>query len=461
MAGFKITRTHVFAVFFLAISLILVWLMVPINHTVETSDTWRSLATQYRVPAEVIQAANNLTADDALPVGQAITIPSPFRPGSITTLTLGSGPTAFAMPVNTFGWLVFVVVGYATTGVIALLNRWPQVTRWALIISGALLVPTVLIATAVDKQTNILTMLVESMRLATPIAIGAAAGIWSERAGVVNIAIEGMMLNGAAVGFVFFVLAAPVLQNTGLSLAIGVMAAIAGGGLMALLHAWLSITYKTDQIVSGTVINILAIGISSFLRREVLIGTEGGRVTIPLMPIPFLSDIPIIGDVFFNGKPIFYSMFIILILTHVILYYTPLGLRIRAVGEHPEAADTVGINVNFVRYRNVIISGMIAGLGGAWFSLETVGSFDDQMTGGRGFIALAAVIFGNWNPAGAFAGALLFGFADALATRFQILQVPIPPQWLQMLPFIATMVVLAGLIGRATPPAAVGKPYEK
>jgi simple sugar transport system permease protein len=239
------------------------------------------------------------------------------------------------------------------------------------------------------------------------------------------------------------------------------MIAVFSGALMSLLHAWLSITFKTDQIVSGTVINILAIGLTSFARREFLLSTRAGRVTLPNVEIPLLVKIPIIGEVLFNNKPVFYMMFVMLILTHIILFYTSMGLRMRAVGEHPHAADTVGINVKWVRYRNVAISGMIAGLGGAWFSLETVGGFDDLMTGGRGFIALAAMIFGKWTPAGAFAGGLLFGFADALGTRFQILNVAVPPQWLQMLPFITTMIVLAGLIGRAIPPAAIGQPFEK
>src|SRR3972149_464017 len=307
-----------------------------------------------------------------------------------------------------------------------------------------------------------LTMLSESLRLATPIVIGATAGIWAERSGVVNIAIEGMMLTGACFGFTAFFYLEPVMKDaTNLALFLSVIAAVMSGAVMALLHAWLSITFKTDQIVSGTVINILAFGLPSFVRREWLLSTRAGRVTLPNIALPGLVDIPIVGDVLFNNKPIFYMMFVMLIVTHIVLFYTAFGLRMRAVGEHPEAADTVGINVFFTRYRNVIISGMIAGLGGAWFSLETVGGFDDVMTGGRGFIALAAMIFGKWTPFGAFGGGLLFGFADALGTRFQILDVPVPPQWLQMLPFLTPMVVLAGLIGRAIPPAADGQPYEK
>jgi simple sugar transport system permease protein len=235
------------------------------------------------------------------------------------------------------------------------------------------------------------------------------------------------------------------------------------GAISALLHGLLSITFKTDQIVSGTVINILAIGITSYLRRSYLIDLPGGRVTLPPLSRIFgLEHIPSLLD----QKPIFYSMIVLVVVTHIVLFSTRWGLRMRSVGENPRAADTVGINVYRTRYLNLLISGLIAGLGGAWFSLETVGTFDDGMTAGKGFIALAAMIFGKWTPFGALAGAMLFGFAEALGTRFQFLQVelfgwPIPVQFLQILPYVTTMVVLAGLIGRATPPAAIGQPYEK
>ncbi|MCG8349644.1 MAG: ABC transporter permease, partial [Chloroflexales bacterium] len=238
------------------------------------------------------------------------------------------------------------------------------------------------------------------------------------------------------------------------------------GALNALLHAVLSINFKTDQIVSGTVINILAIGVTGYVRRTFLVDTPSGRTTLQEIHIPLLSDIPFLGKILFTEKPIFYMMILLIIGAHIVLFYTRWGLRARAVGENPRAADTVGINVYRTRYLNVLISGMIAGLAGAWFSLETVGSFDDGMTAGKGFIALAAMIFGKWTPFGAFGGAMLFGFADALGTRFQILQIelfgaPLPNQFLQVLPYVVTIIVLAGLIGRATPPAAVGQPYEK
>jgi simple sugar transport system permease protein len=286
------------------------------------------------------------------------------------------------------------------------------------------------------------------------------AGLWCERSGVTNIAIEGMMLTGACLGFVTYVLLSAQMTTIQAQV-IGIFAAVLAGGLISALHAWLSLTFKTNQIVSGTVINILAIGLTSFLRRDVLVGASTARATLPLIPIPGLSQISILGDVLFDGKPIFYSMFFLVIITHVVMYYTRWGLRTRAVGENPHAADTLGINVNRNRWINVIIGGMIAGLAGAWYTLETTGAFDDNMTSGQGFIALAAMIFGNWTPVGGAAGGLLFGFSVALGQRFQFLGVQIPAQFLQMVPYIITIVVLAGLIGKSSPPKADGVPFEK
>ena len=231
------------------------------------------------------------------------------------------------------------------------------------------------------------------------------------------------------------------------------------GGLVSLLHAWLSITFATDQIVSGTVINILALGSTSYLRAEVLLSSEAGLNRLPIIEIPILSQLPVIGPVF-ASQPIFYLMFVVIILTHVVLYHTRWGLRTIAVGENPHAADTLGIKVNRVRWINVFIGGMIAGLAGAWFSLEATGRFTDSMTDGKGFISLAAMIFGKWTPAGSFGGSMLFGFSEALGFRFQIENVALPPQFLQMVPYVVTLIVLAGLVGRAIPPKAVGQPYK-
>lgn len=376
----------------------------------------------------------------------------------LSRLTFGIGPDAPALSLPTAATMLVVGGVFLLSGVLGLVKRLERLATGLLWVSGGLIFPAVLIAAAAGTQTNALTMLGETLRLGTPLVLGALAGIYSERVGVVNIAIEGMMLLGAAFGFAVFAFTGNVW--------LGVAMALLVGGLSALLHGLLAITFKTDQIISGTVINILAIGLTGYLRRTFLVDLPGGRVTLQPVPLPLLSEIPFIGGILFNSKPIFYTMIILVGVTHIVLFSTRWGLRMRAVGENPRAADTVGINVYRMRYLNLLISGVIAGLGGAWFSLETVGNFDDSMTAGKGFIALAAMIFGKWTPFGAFGGAMLFGFAEALGTRFQFLRVavlgwPLPVQFLQILPYVTTIVVLAGLIGRATPPAAVGQPYEK
>lgn len=392
----------------------------------------------------------------------AFSVSGAFAPDETSTLAFGIGRDApqFDVPIAT--WMLAVGLFFVLSGALGFVGeRVRGIAIGAMIVSGLLVFPTILIGVAAGRQTNILTMLNESLRLGTPIALGATAGLWCERSGVINIAIEGMMLTGACFGFTAFFFLGETAMATNQALFISVLIAVLSGGIMALLHAALSITFKTDQIVSGTVVNILAIGVTSFVRREYLLSTTAGRVTLPTIEIPILNNIPVIGPVLFNNKPIFFSMFIIIILTHIIIFYTRWGLRTRSVGEHPEAADTVGIDVIRLRYINVFISGLIAGLAGAWFSLETVGGFDDLMTNGKGFIALAALIFGKWTPFGGFGGAMLFGFSEALGTRFQILNVPLPSQFLQIVPYVVTMIVLAGFVGRAVPPAAIGQPFEK
>jgi len=370
-------------------------------------------------------------------------------------------PSAWSLTI-----IGFVMLIAGSLGLTNRVQRWADVSLWT---SAVLLFPAILIWAAAGKQTNATVMLSESLRLGTPLALGALAGIWAERSGVINIAIEGMMLMGAAFGFAIFILTGQLWW--------GVIGAVIVGGIIALLHGLLSISFRTDQIISGTVVNILAIGITGYLRRQYIVTEGGGRVTLSSLSAIIanagfpdlarsLEAIPIAGTLLFGGKPIFFAMLLLVVLTQVVLFMTRWGLRTRAVGENPKAADTVGIAVNRMRYINLFISGCIAGLGGAWFSLETVGNFDDGMTAGKGFIALAAMIFGKWMPFGAFGGAMLFGFAEALGTRFQILQVqvfggPVPVQFLQVIPYVVTMIVLAGLIGRAVGPAAVGKPYEK
>lgn len=303
----------------------------------------------------------------------------------------------------------------------------------------------------VDFNLILVAVLSSTLRLSTPIALGALGGIFSERAGVVNIGIEGMMLTGAFAGFM-------VGATTG-SLWLGVLAAVLAGALLALLHGALSIHLRIDQIISGTVINILSVGLTGYLYTSSV--TLPGK--LPSLPIPLLSQIPILGPVLFDNPPITYLALVLVVVTHIVLYRTQWGLRMRAVGENPRAADTVGINVIATRYANVVIAGGLAGLAGAFLSLEAVGSFERLMTNGRGFIALAAMIFGNWNPIGAWAAALLFGFSNALQSQLQFLGLGniIPHQFIGLLPYVLTIIVLAGFVGRARPPAAVGQPYTK
>lgn len=307
----------------------------------------------------------------------------------------------------------------------------------------------------VGKSLNLVGLLKTTLLRSVPLTLGALSGILCERVGVVNIAIEGMLLAGAMM--------ASFIGSWTQNIWLGVLAAMLTSGLLAFVHAVLSIRYKVDQIISGTVINIFSVGLTSFFSSRVLqayqdLNTPG---TFKAIPIPFLSDIPIIGPVFFDSNIFTYGTYILLIVVHVGLFYTRWGLRARAVGEHPKAADTLGINVFRTRYINVILGGLLAGFGGAYFTVGSVGGFDELMTAGRGFIGLAAMIFGNWSPFGAFGSALIFGLADSLQNRLAILNVPIPSQFLLMAPYLATMLALTGLVGRVTAPAADGQPYEK
>lgn len=296
-------------------------------------------------------------------------------------------------------------------------------------------------------------MLATTLRFATPITLGALAGLFCERSGVVNIAIEGMMLSAAFGAF----LAGSYFQ----SLAIGLLAGMLTGGAMALLHAWLAVTFKVDQIVSGTVINILAVGVTGFLNAQVLRPANLRSAGLfKVVGIPILPDLPVLGPIF-KQQPIAWFAILLVVLAHLVFFYTPWGLRTRAVGENPRAADTVGINVAHMRYISVVIGGIIAGIGGAYFTLESVPTFEPGMTNGRGFIALAALIFGGWTPWGAWAAALLFGAASALQLNAQQFGIPLSPQFVGMFPYLLTIIILAGVIGRAHPPAAVGQPYEK
>jgi general nucleoside transport system permease protein len=303
-------------------------------------------------------------------------------------------------------------------------------------------------------------MLVVAIASATPLILGALSGLFCERSGVVNIAIEGMMLSAAFSGF----MAGVYTGNLGIAL----LVAILTGGLMAALHALLSIGFLVDQIISGTVINILAVGLTGYLDRQIFpTGAPGGQRTLPRVDIPLLGDIPYIGEIFFQQGLVVYLAFILVLLAHVVLFQTRAGLRVRAVGEYPLAAETAGVSVIRVRYLAVIAGGMLAGLGGAYFTLQSIPQFQPLMTNGRGFIALAALIFGKWTPFGALGAALFFAVAETIPSTLQIqgvdtvFGVAIPYQVFGLLPYVLTILVLAGAVGRATPPASVGVPYVR
>ncbi len=329
-------------------------------------------------------------------------------------------------------------------------------TGWVVSIATLCLIASFLIWATQDKSFNLVGMLSSSLVRATPIALAALCGVMSERAAVVNIGIEGIMLLSALTSVVSATLAQ--------SLYVGLLVALLTGALFAALHALLVIRFKVDQIVSGVAINIFGTGVTSFISTRYLeqnIDLLNNSGSFQNISIPLLSRLPILGPVLFNNGLIVYLMLLLVIVIHILLYYTPWGLRTRAVGEHPKAADTLGINVYLMRYVNVILGGMLAGLGGAYFTIGAVGRFDQNMTAGKGFIGLAAMIFGNWNPIGAFASSLIFGFADSLQVKMQILSVSIPSEFLAMAPYIVTMIVLTGIIGKSQMPAADGTAYEK
>jgi ABC-type uncharacterized transport system permease subunit len=371
----------------------------------------------------------NLASSEAINIPDLV-VPSRATVNLMAAVAVFMGAYHLARGIRSVGVVIGVV---ALTFVIAFLT-------WA----------------AQDKSFNLTGMISSSFVRATPIALAALCGVISERAGVINIGIEGIMLIAAQVA----VVSATVTDN----LYIGLLLAILIGGLVAAFHAFLVIRFKVDQVVSGVAINIVGAGVTSFISSRFLeraTDTLNNSGTFPIITIPLLSKIPVLGPTLFENNIIIYLMVLVVIFLHILLFKTPWGLRTRAVGEHPKAADTLGVNVYLVRYINVIIGGMIAGLGGAYFTIGSVGRFDEIMTAGKGFIGLAAMIFGNWNPIGAFASSLIFGFADSLQVKLQILRVPIPSEFLLMAPYIVTMIILTGVVGRAIPPAADGQPYDK
>jgi ABC-type uncharacterized transport system permease subunit len=303
-----------------------------------------------------------------------------------------------------------------------------------------------------------------TLEFAALLILPALGGVISERSGVVNIAMEGMMLTGAFASVMIALALHNIGINDALSVILGVLGAVLAGGLMALIHAVVSINFKANQIVSGIAINIIALGLTSYL---VFVLTPAGQgvpslpatLRLPVLPLGPLANIPFLGYVLFQQNIIFYVALLILLATQFLLFRTNIGLRIRAVGEHPQAADTAGVNVQLLRYLCVLSSGLLSGLAGAYLALGVAYLFNPGMTNGRGFIALAAMIFGKYTPLGAAGACLIFGLGDGLGIALQG-NTPNLANLLNTLPYLFTLVALVGLVGRTTPPAADGIPYE-
>jgi len=356
-----------------------------------------------------------------------------------------------------------IVIGLLLVGIAA--YSWMQrkkgqtLATWMVAIAAVLFVLSFLIwvVSGADISTiSLASLLAGAVVLAVPLVFGSLSGVLCERAGVVNIAIEGQLLGGA--------FTAALVSSLTKNAFLGLIAAGIAGALVSLVLALFSIKYVVNQIIVGVVLNVLVSGITGFLFTTVMQEDPelfNSPVHLPVIEIPLLSAIPVIGPILFKQSVIGYLMYLAVFIVWFGLFKTKWGLRVRAVGEHPKAADTLGIKVNRTRFWNVTLGGIVAGIGGSFFTLVAIDSFTKEISGGRGFIALAAVIFGRWNPIGAFLAALLFGFADNLQVILTIIGTPVPSQFMAMMPYLVTIFAVAGLVGRSRGPAAAGEPYVK
>lgn len=386
-----------------------------------------------------------------------VTVP---RSGS-STFRLSDGGSALALadvslPTASTFWVVFGILVVLTAA--SFLRSWTyrSTPLWLIAAYGVLAVFGFLVWASAGGLVPVTSLLFGAVSLSVPLVFGALGGVIGERAGVVNVAIEGQLLLGA--------FSAALLSSITGNPFVGLVGAMIGGVLVASVLAAFAIKYLVEQVIVGVVLNVLVTGLTGFLYGALLAPNEetlNTPVRFSRIEIPLLSDIPIIGPVLFNQTFIGYLMFITVALVAWGLYRTKWGLRLRAVGEHPQAADTVGIKVNPTRFWNVLLAGAIAGIGGAYFTLVSVPQFGKEMTAGLGFIALAAVIFGRWDPIRATLAALLFGFATNLQNLLSILKTPIPGEFMLMLPYVVTLLAVAGFAGQIRSPAASGKPYIK
>ena len=391
----------------------------------------------------------------------ALLMAIPFARQGISTFRLADRSSSVALPdvgvptgpaVLVCALLLLVLAGlsfwYAT--------RYRPTPLWVTVVFALIGIFAFLTWSAADGLVPVTGLLFGALSLSVPLIFGALGGVIGERAGVVNVAIEAQFLLAAFTS-------AMIGSITG-SYVLGLLGAVFAGALVAVVLAVFAIRYVVEQVIVGVVLNVLVTGLTNFLHGAIMVPNAAALNAPPRFPrwaIPGLSEIPVIGPVFFNQTLIVYLAYVIVPLVAWGLYRTRWGLRLRAVGEHPKAADTVGIKVNPTRFWNVLLAGGIAGIGGAYFTLGAVGSFDKEMAGGLGFIALAAVIFGGWDPVRAVLAALLFGFATNLQTLLKNLGSPIPGEFMSMLPYVVTVLAVVGFAGKVRAPAADGKPYIK
>jgi len=352
--------------------------------------------------------------------------------------------------------LLFGVISVAASAISYFQFKAGKTSKIASAVGSAGILMSFISWAAAGKFIPITGLLQGALLLSVPLIFGSMAGVLSERSGVVNIAIEGQLLAGAFVSGVV----ASLTHSTFLGLVVAPLA----GCLISTLLAVFAINFSIDQIILGFVLNVLVYGITDFLYKKLLIpyqGTWNSGPTLASIKIPLLWKIPVVGPILFDQTIIVYLMYAVVFFVNYSLFKTKWGLRTRAVGEHPTAADSVGIKVNRLRFMNVMIAGMVAGLGGAYFTVGGVGSFSKEMTAGKGFIALAALIFGRWTPWGAVSAALLFGFAGNLQSVLGIIGTPIPSEFMLMVPYLATVIAVTGFVGRVRAPAADGVPYKR